>query len=63
MTSQPPPMSRWRKSSYSGSSNNCVEVATSGAAVTIRDSKAPDGPALTFSPQAWATFTTSIKAN
>lgn len=62
MTTQSRPESRWRKSSYSGSGNNCVEVATSDAAVVIRDSKNPSGPALTFSPQAWETFTRSIKA-
>jgi hypothetical protein len=31
-------MTRWRKSSYSGSDGNCVEV---GRGVGIRDSKAP----------------------
>ncbi|MFS8099901.1 DUF397 domain-containing protein [Lentzea alba] len=31
-------MTAWRKSSYSGGGNNCVEV---GRSVGIRDSKAP----------------------
>ncbi|MCM2426916.1 DUF397 domain-containing protein [Streptomyces sp. RKAG337] len=48
----------WRKSSHSGSDGgNCVEVATHPTAVHVRDSKDPDGPALTFTPDAWAAFT------
>ena len=35
----------WRKSSFSGSGGNCVEVRQDLAA--IRDSKNPDGPVLT----------------
>jgi hypothetical protein len=34
----------WRKSSFSGSGGNCVEVRQDLAA--IRDSKNPDGPTL-----------------
>jgi hypothetical protein len=34
----------WRKSSYSGESNACVEVTTS--LDEIRDSKDPSGPTL-----------------
>jgi hypothetical protein len=34
----------WRKSSFSGTGGNCVEVRQDLAA--IRDSKNPDGPAL-----------------
>ncbi|WP_371783180.1 DUF397 domain-containing protein [Streptosporangium subroseum] len=40
----------WRKSSLSGNSANCVEVARTGNHCLIRDSKDPDGPQLTFSP-------------
>lgn len=48
----------WRTSSFSGDEGGaCVEVATSPSAVHVRDSKDPDGPALTFSPHAWAAFT------
>lgn len=48
----------WRKSSYSGSEGgNCVEVATCTAAVHVRDSKNPEGPALDLSPAAWSSFT------
>ncbi|WP_243795997.1 DUF397 domain-containing protein [Saccharopolyspora gloriosae] len=48
----------WRKSSRSGggSGNACVEVAFAGSAVAVRDSKAPHGPALAFTPGAWRSF-------
>lgn len=37
----------WRKSSYSGTQGNCVEVAANlTAIVAVRDSKNPDGAAL-----------------
>ncbi|RMI93698.1 DUF397 domain-containing protein [Streptomyces sp. ZS0098] len=47
---------RWRKSSHSGDSSNCVEIATTPAAVLIRDSKTTSGPRLGLSPAAWAVF-------
>ncbi|MEB8343074.1 DUF397 domain-containing protein [Streptomyces endophyticus] len=47
----------WRKSSYSGSEGGaCVEVATHPTAVHIRDSKNPDGPHFTVTPEAWGAF-------
>ena len=53
----------WRKSSYSGSNGGaCVEVADNlPGLVAVRDSKDPDGPALTFAPADWRTFTTCVK--
>jgi hypothetical protein len=47
----------WRKSSYSGGDNNCVEVGTVMADVAVRDSKDPLGGALSFSAAAWRAFT------
>lgn len=49
---------RWRKSTRSGGNGgNCVEVATNlSGIVAVRDSKAPAGPALTFTPGAWEAF-------
>jgi hypothetical protein len=50
----------WFKSSYSGAEGGqCVEVAESGEAVHVRDSKDAAGPMLTVSPPAWAGFITS----
>ncbi len=47
----------WFKSSYSGSQGGaCVEVAVSPGAVHVRDSKDPQGPALTFGADAWRRF-------
>ena len=47
----------WRKSSYSGGDNNCVEVATTGTRVAVRDSKNRPGAALNVSASAWRAFT------
>lgn len=52
----------WRKSSLSGSGDNCIEVAalpTGGQAV--RDSKDPGGPVLKFTPGEWTTFISGIR--
>jgi hypothetical protein len=50
----------WRKSSYSGGDNNCVEVGTAGSGVAVRDSKHPRGAPLSFSAAAWQAFTGSL---
>ncbi|MFI6824081.1 DUF397 domain-containing protein [Micromonospora sp. NPDC050187] len=54
---------RWRKSSRSaGNGGECVEVADNlPGLVAVRDSKDQAGPALTFSPAAWATFIEATK--
>ncbi|WP_181786734.1 DUF397 domain-containing protein [Streptomyces phytophilus] len=64
-TTPHPPRTRWVKSSHSnGDGGNCVEwapdLAVSGV-VPVRDSKDPDGPALTFSADAWAAFIADVK--
>lgn len=51
----------WRKSSYSNSSSNCVEVSGQPGTVAVRDSKDPHGPALAFRPASWQAFTRSIR--
>ncbi|HEY0717388.1 MAG TPA: DUF397 domain-containing protein [Streptosporangiaceae bacterium] len=50
----------WRKSSYSGGDNNCVEIGTAGVDVAVRDTKDLRGDALRFSATAWQGFTQSI---
>ena len=58
-----PSHAKWRKSSRSGSSGNCVEVADNlPGVVAVRDSKDPEGPALTFSPAVWQAFLNDAKA-
>ncbi|MFI0349553.1 DUF397 domain-containing protein [Actinomadura sp. 9N407] len=55
---------RWRKSSHSGSqSGECVEAAAQDETVFVRDSKNPDGPALTLTPGTWHSLLSHIKAN
>ncbi|HEX3956303.1 MAG TPA: DUF397 domain-containing protein [Trebonia sp.] len=47
----------WRKSSYSGQSGNCVEVARNlPGLVIVRDSKEPDGTTLVIPRAAWRVF-------
>ncbi|WP_330296188.1 DUF397 domain-containing protein [Streptomyces sp. NBC_00503] len=47
----------WRKASYSGDTGGeCVEVATQPCRIAVRDSKNPDGPAFTVTPDAFAVF-------
>jgi hypothetical protein len=54
----------WRKSSYSGDNGgNCVEAATFGLVIAVRDSKDQHGPQLPFAANAWQTFTNQLKAS
>ncbi|KIZ17931.1 DUF397 domain-containing protein [Streptomyces natalensis] len=54
---------RWFKSSYSGNGGQCIEVASNiPGVVPVRDSKDPNGPALTFEPSAWSSFVSAAKA-
>jgi hypothetical protein len=48
---------RWRKSSASNPSGNCVEMAAlPDGAVAVRNSRYPDGPALVYTRAEIAAF-------
>jgi hypothetical protein len=52
----------WRKSSYSNSGANCVEIAcTRSGKMAVRDSKNPEGGALTLSRGEWRAFLAQVK--
>jgi hypothetical protein len=51
----------WRKSSYSNTGANCVEIArTHSGKVAVRDSKDPNGEVLSFSPDEWQAFVVKV---
>ncbi|GAA3488929.1 DUF397 domain-containing protein [Streptomyces cremeus] len=51
----------WTKSSYSGGNGACVEVKSPAVqAIDVRDSKAPDGPSISFAPGTWTSFVTEV---
>jgi Domain of unknown function (DUF397) len=56
------PRTQWKKSSYSGNTGDCVEVAGTLEGVAVRDSKDRGGPELEFSPENWRGFLADIKA-
>lgn len=53
----------WRKSSRSGGSGQCVEVAlvVELSTMAVRDSKNPNGPVLFFESDRFAAFLGSLK--
>jgi hypothetical protein len=52
----------WRKSSYSGSGDQCVEVAALPASrYALRDSKDPHGPALLLAEHEWHALLSSVR--
>jgi hypothetical protein len=55
------PMLIWRKSTTSGSSGECVEIAARGWSVLVRDSRDRHGPMLTFDRSDWRVLLTRIK--
>ncbi|ASR38613.1 DUF397 domain-containing protein [Prauserella marina] len=52
----------WRKSTYSGATGNCVEVATmTDGSIAVRNSRDPHGPALIYTQQEIAAFLAGAK--
>jgi Domain of unknown function (DUF397) len=54
----------WRKSSYSSSNGGqCVEVASNlPGVIAVRDSKNPEGGALSLTPEQWRAFLAGARA-
>lgn len=52
----------WRKSSFSGPTGECLEIARpAGGGVLIRDSKTPEGAILHFSEGEWRAFVAGVR--
>jgi Domain of unknown function (DUF397) len=52
----------WRKSSESGGSGgDCVEVAFGREGVSVRHSRDPNGPILSFTHSEWQAFLTGAR--
>lgn len=59
MTENPVP---WRKSTYSGSQANCVEVGDfAGHLILVRDTKNRKGTAVDVSPGAWRALVAKVR--
>jgi hypothetical protein len=52
----------WRKSTYSISTQNCVELATAGTDVLLRDSKHPEAGHLAFTRSELAALVAAARA-
>lgn len=52
----------WRKSSHSNGATQCVEVASLGTRLTIRDSRDPDGPVLLLTARQMRDLARRMKA-
>ncbi|GLZ80482.1 hypothetical protein Afil01_52890 [Actinorhabdospora filicis] len=51
----------WRRSTRSGQTGNCVEVADLGVGIGVRDTKDRDGGRLVVSASEWTSFVASLK--
>jgi hypothetical protein len=52
----------WRKSSYSDSNGGaCVETASGGGLILVRDTTRRDGGTLDFTAAAWQEFMNSLR--
>nr|WP_132879050.1 DUF397 domain-containing protein [Tamaricihabitans halophyticus] len=51
----------WRKSTYSGAGNDCVEVALTDHGAAVRDSKSPRHGTVCTSARGWHRFLDAIR--
>jgi hypothetical protein len=63
MVEVPPPRATtsWRKSCASGETGACVQVSSTPAQVSVRDSKDPVGPVLNLTRGGWAAFLVGVQ--
>jgi hypothetical protein len=55
-------MGNWRKSTYSdGNGGSCIETASGGGVILVRDTTNRDGGTLGFTAEAWLAFADSLK--
>lgn len=52
----------WRRSSYSATQNERVEVAITQDAIGVRDTKDRNGATLVFDTRTWTTFLSHLKS-
>jgi uncharacterized protein DUF397 len=50
----------WRKSSFSATQGNCVEVAPAPAEIRVRDTKDRASGSLTFTATPWRAFLATL---
>jgi hypothetical protein len=55
------PGSGWRKSSHSSADGDCVETASLGGFVGVRDTKDRGGPVLAVTAATWRLFACAVK--
>jgi len=53
----------WRKSSFSGGNNECVELAHRPDIAAVRDSKNIVGPKIELSVRALSSFLTAVRTD
>ncbi|MQA83309.1 MAG: DUF397 domain-containing protein [Streptosporangiales bacterium] len=51
----------WRRARRSTPNNACVEVASAGEMIAVRDSKDPGGPVLRYTPAEFGAFLDGAK--
>ncbi|WP_082126829.1 DUF397 domain-containing protein [Allosalinactinospora lopnorensis] len=56
-------METWRKSSYSHTNGECLEIAESPESVKVRDTQNRTVGHLSFPPAEWSAFLTDIRNN
>lgn len=52
----------WRRSSWSYGTGNCLEIASLGQRVVVRDSKNPQGALLRITPAQWNAFVAGVRS-